>query len=170
MAGSMANILAVNHVNLYRAVRQKRYLKLGLKMKAKIKAWIRNGNPNVSHYLSLLEGWHQTVAGHKFDAIRHFETAALLAAKGGKQQDAGLAFEHLGMLYLEMQENDNAAHQFMEAIKSYQSYGSIAKVVQLEEKHSYLWAKKKPTEIFTTPSDGFNNPSSYSAGFASIES
>ena len=92
------------------------------------------------------------MAGNKFEAIRNFESAVLLAARGGYQQDAALASEHLGMLHLDMQENETAAHQLKEAIKYYQHYGATAKVMQLEGRYSHLWAKK-PTEIFTISSD-----------------
>ena len=83
----MATILLVYHTlargvccfAAYKSSKKKLYFKYGLQMKATMSGWIKNGNPNFHHYLSLLDAWHQAVAGNKYEATRHFESAILLA-------------------------------------------------------------------------------------------
>jgi hypothetical protein len=58
------------------------------------------GNPNVKHYGLLLDAEWTALNGDKYNAIKKYEAAILLAGQGGYQQDAALATERLGDFYL----------------------------------------------------------------------
>jgi hypothetical protein len=63
---------------------------------SKMNAWLERGNPNMKHYALLLDAKWLALKGKKYDVIKKYESAILLIARGGYQQDAALATERFG--------------------------------------------------------------------------
>lgn len=119
-----------------RRTRKKKYAKFGILCRTRIKRWLDAGNPNVSRYDSLLEAEYMAYKGHNFAAIKHYEIAIMLAARGGFQQDAAFANERLGQYQIEvMKDVEEGIYRIGEAIKYWGCWGAAAKVHQLEERY-----------------------------------
>jgi hypothetical protein len=138
-------------VSCFAAAKQtgkKKYLKMGKIFRSKVKNWVVQGNPNVKHYESLLDAEWAAFKGKKFDAIKHFEAAILLAARGGLQHDAALATERLAEFYFHstgIHDREEAAFQVRQSIRYWGEWGAIAKVRHLEQKYADLIAQPEPT-------------------------
>jgi hypothetical protein len=122
-------------------------LNTGQIFRSKVKNWVVQGNPNVRHYESLLDAKWAAFKGKKFDAIKHYEAAILLAARGGVQHDAALATERLAEFYFystEIHDQEEAAFQVCQSIRYWGEWGAIAKVRHLEQKYTDLIAPPNP--------------------------
>jgi hypothetical protein len=125
---------------------KKKYAKMGQIFLAKVKTWLRLGNPNVKHYESFLEAEWAVFKGKKFDAIKNYEAAILMSARGGYQHDAALATERLGAFHLRCGDREDAIFQIGQSAKYWGEWGAVTKVRHLNEKYADLLLKK-PTEI-----------------------
>jgi hypothetical protein len=122
---------------------KKKYAKLGQIFRSKIKSWLAMGNSNVKHYESFLYAEWKAFKGKPLDAIKHYEAAILMAARGGYQHDAALATERLGAFHLRVTGNrEEAAYQIGRSIQYWGEWGAIAKVRHLEEKYADLLEPK----------------------------
>jgi hypothetical protein len=129
---------------------KKKYAKMGQIFRTRIKTWLSQGNPNVKHYDSLLDAEWMALKGNKFVAIKHYEVAILVSARGGYHHDAALATERLGDYYLTvMSDREMATYQIGESIKFWGEWGAMAKVAHLQEKYADLMPK--PTDIVLMP-------------------
>jgi hypothetical protein len=118
---------------------KKKYAKMGKIFRSKVQKWLELGNPNVKHYGLLLDAEWAAFKGKKDDAIKHYEVAILLAARGGYQHDAALATERFGAFYyVAMGDRDSAAYQIGQSITYWGDWGAVAKVRQLKAKYAEL--------------------------------
>ena len=125
---------------------KKKYVKIANIIRSKVKGWLDMGNPNVKHYESFLEAEWNAQRGKKHAAIKHFEVAILLAARGGYQHDAAFASERLGEFQLfVMDDKDEAVYRFRKSIDYWRNWGALAKVNHIQNKYSHLMPQ--PTEI-----------------------
>lgn len=132
-----------------RQTKKQKYVKLARTCHSKIKRWLDMGNPNVLHYDALLDAEYMAFRGKNFKAIKHFESAILLAARGGFQQDAALASERYGEFQMEvMNDLDEGRYRIRQAIKYWRGWGAMAKVEQLEHKYLELLMPEQPSTIF----------------------
>lgn len=69
------------------------YGNLGRKVRKQIKTWIDGGNPNISHYDSLMDAEKAAWQGRAFAAKQKYEIAILLPARGGMLVSFGGALE-----------------------------------------------------------------------------
>jgi hypothetical protein len=130
------------------ATRKKKYVKMGQIFRSKINKWIDMGNPNVKHYGLLLDAEWMALKGKKTDAVKQYQVAILLAARGGYQHDAALTTERFGEFCLKvMGDREDAAYQIMQSIKYWGEWGAVAKVHHLLEKYGGLL----PTSSTTLP-------------------
>lgn len=126
----------VSCFTMARQTGKKKYSKLGNICRAKIKRWLESGNPNVTHYDSVLDAEYMAFKGQNFSAIKHYEAAILLSGRGGYQQDAAFASERLGEFQIEvMKDEEEGKYRIGEAIKYWRAWGSMAKVEHLEQKY-----------------------------------
>jgi hypothetical protein len=137
--------------------RKKKYAKMGQIFRSKINKWIDMGNPNVKHYGLLLDAEWMALKGKKYDAVKQYEAAVLLAARGGYQHDAALATERFGEFYLKvMGDREDAAYQIGQSMKYWGEWGAVAKVHHLEEKYGDLLETKKTTVTVSTYGDSIS--------------
>jgi hypothetical protein len=123
---------------------KRKYVKVGRIFRSKINKWLNMGNPNVKHYGSLLDAEWLAFKGDMSGAIKHYELATLLSARGGYQQDAALATERFGEFYSKVVgDREEAAYQISQSIKYWGQWGAVAKVRHLEEKYADLLLRKQ---------------------------
>jgi tetratricopeptide (TPR) repeat protein len=117
----------------------KKYLTVGKKLRNKIHGWSKAGNPNVRHYKYLVDAELMALNGKYDKAIKLYEEAIKFSARCGCQQDAALACERLGDLYLNVLKNDDdASFRLGQARTYWLGWGAVAKVSQLDSMYSDL--------------------------------
>ena len=125
---------------------------MGKLMRSKVKAWLKKGCPNVIHLAPFLDAEYEVAVAKGIDissAIKKFESAVLLSARGGYLLDAAIVSERFGEVYLEkLKDEEHASFRLCQAIKYYKEAHAYGKVDDLESKYGYLIAK--PKEILTT--------------------
>ena len=147
---------AVCCLAMARATNQRKYLKYGKYLTRVIKGWVEKGNPNVTHYESLLDAQLALVAKRYHVAKKHYETAALLAARNGYNHDQALINElYAEFLYTQMGDRSEAEYRMSEAVKLYDEWGAAAKVKQLRNKYEMRHSPSLPSEIIIS---GFSDP------------
>jgi hypothetical protein len=129
---------------------KKKYATMGQIFRTRIKKWLNEGNPNVKHYESLLDAEWMAWKGNKFTAMKHYEVASLVSARGGYYHDAALATERLGEYCLNvMGDRETATYQISESIKFWGEWGAMAKVAHLQEKYADLMPKPSDIVLMT---------------------
>jgi hypothetical protein len=100
-----------------------------------LQGWLDKGNPNVKHYVTLLDTEWAALNGQRHVASKLYETSVTLAARGGFLQDAGLANErYADFLLRDVPDEDEAAHRMEEAIRFYGNWRAARKVDRLRVK------------------------------------
>jgi hypothetical protein len=121
---------------------QRKYAKLAKICRSKVKKWLQMGNPNVKHYDMFLDAEALVLQGKAAAAVKQYEMTILHAARSGYQQDAALASERLGEFQLSVfKDNDEGVYRLREAEKYWRSWGAIAKVQHMEQKHPHILGK-----------------------------
>ena len=138
-------------VSLYdmaRRTKEKRYVKAAKKIKKKVTDWVKKGNVNAVHYLSLFEAEEAALEGKSDVATKHYPKAMISAARSGFQHDAALVSERYAEYLLhDLKENDRAAQYLQDSIQYYKGWGSDYKADMLRKKYSYLWTDAIPKDI-----------------------
>jgi tetratricopeptide (TPR) repeat protein len=136
----------ISSFEMARKTKKRKYKKHANKIHSTIKAWVRKGNPNAMHYDRLMDAEKAALDGKFKAAEKHYQSAVVLAARGGFVNDAALANERYGEFLLhDMSDRQEAVYRFEEAIKFYSEWGADKKVGLLREQYSDLWPQ--PTEI-----------------------
>ena len=112
----------------YGQTRKRKYLRLGRAFRSRIKGWVREKNPNVQHYILLVDA-ELLASKKKMSAVKKFEEGILLAARAGYQNDAALGNERLGAFFKSMGQEEDARYRFDQASKYYENWGAHAKLV-----------------------------------------
>jgi hypothetical protein len=91
--------------------KKRKYKKEASRILAKIRNWVEQGNPNMRHYETLLEAESAALNGKKYVAMKHYEYAVIISARGGFVQDAAIASERFGEFMLdEMNDKEEARY------------------------------------------------------------
>ena len=110
-------------------------------IKRKIQSWVKQGDPNYAHAISLLEAETKVLDGKREKAKRHYEQAITLAGKTGYQNDRALAHERAGLNYLALDDTFWATHHLSSAHECYLRWGAAAKAKHLVSIHGDLCLK-----------------------------
>jgi hypothetical protein len=136
----------ISSFEMARKTKERKYKKNANKIHSTIKSWVRKGNPNALRYDRLLDAEKAAIDGKSKAAHNHYQSAVVLAARGGYVNDAALANERYGEYLLHvMLDKQAAVFRLEEAIKFYSEWGALKKVELLREQYADLW--QKPTEI-----------------------
>ena len=132
-----------------RKTKSRKYVKAAVKgPMAQIKNWLKQGNPYVNHWSSLLDAELAALNGRKQTAKKRYERAVVLAAGGGFMQDAAIASERYGRFLIETEGpsgGNEATFRLKEAAKFYSEWGAHARLRVLREEFPDLWPV--PNEI-----------------------
>lgn len=129
-----------------RVSKKRIYRKQARKVHKTIKGWLKQGNPNVNHYVLLLNAESAALNG-KLEAADGFYHAAIVSSSRiGLTHESALAYERYGdFLLVERNEKEDAKRKMVEALRRYGDWGALKKVDMLNEKYHDLW--EKPDEI-----------------------
>ena len=139
VADALHRVLAL--IAMARKTRKRQYKTAAKQSIATVKGWLMQGNPNVQHYVSLFDAeWDSLHVGRHHTAKQQYETAIVLAARGGFVQDAALASEKYGSFLLDvLGDADEARYRFCEAAKYYEAWGAHRKARQLRDTHKEMF-------------------------------
>jgi hypothetical protein len=130
----------ISSFDMARKTKERKFKKHANKIHSTIKSWVRKGNPNAIHYDRLLDAEKAALDGKSKAAQKNYQSAVVMAARGGFVHDAALANERYGEFLLhDMSDTQEAVFPFEEAIMLYSEWGASKKVELLREQYSYLW-------------------------------
>ncbi|KAL3944185.1 MAG: hypothetical protein SGBAC_001742 [Bacillariaceae sp.] len=142
--GIMLIMIHVFHCGaaLYAAARQtkKRKYRAGAqKWHKRIEKWASKGNPNVLHYLLLLDAEKAALKNKYNIAEEKYKSAILYSGRMGELHHAGFFNERYAdfMIYAH-NDVDEAKYHFQEAIRYYDEWGASEKVTALRRLHDSL--------------------------------
>jgi tetratricopeptide (TPR) repeat protein len=128
-----------------RKTKKHKYVKRAKQIAAKIKSWVKKGNPNVNHYIIFLDAEKAAFYGQHDKARILYSQAFSTASRTGFQQDAALVSERFGeFLLYDLGNKERAVPQLKDAIRLYSNWGAIYKADTLRKKHSSLWSNEMP--------------------------
>jgi hypothetical protein len=136
-----------------RKTKRRKATRRAKEIRSLIKSWVNQGNPNVQHYLALLDAEMAALNGKIQSAESHFQDAVISAARGGFVHDAALASERYGEFLLNDKpqpcelDKQEALYRFGEAIKYYSDWGAVSKVASLQKSMQTLNLWKPPGEV-----------------------
>lgn len=138
-AGYIRGMIEMFHcgVGLYIAARRtkkRKYKQHAKKIRAKIKKWKEQGNPNVVYYCTFLDAEQAALEGKHDEAATHYKNAIQFVAKGGYLHHAALFNERYSdFLLRERNDMEEAKYRLEEAIRYYQDWGAFGVVERLKE-------------------------------------
>lgn len=119
---------------------KKKYAIIARKIcKKKLSFYVKNGNPNVSHYELLVKAEMALDAGKVLVAKGFYDSAILFVQRRGFTNDLGLAHELKGKAMLHDGDVDDATYHLGLAARFYQDWGAPAKAAQLADEFPTLF-------------------------------
>lgn len=124
-----------------RKTKNRMYTKNARKIATSLKSLAKQGNPNVNHYVALLDAENAALIGEVDQASDFYARAVITAARTGFVQDTALASERYGEFLLnDMGDKERASFQMEEAVRLYSDWGAARKADILRDKYSNLWS------------------------------
>ena len=124
-------------VSLYtmaRRTNQRKYKTSANKIRKLIDSWWNAGNPNVKHYIKLLNAEHAALNKSYNEAERLYVEAIALAARTGHLHHAGLFNErYADLLLYHRKDKKEGEFRLTESIRYYKEWGAIRKVEAVAE-------------------------------------
>ena len=108
----------------YRAIKSLKLMRL----------WKKNGNPNITHSLHLLEAELAAFEGKKRRAQDCYKSAIAVAYNNNFLQDLALSHELASVYYGNLVDDLQRDHHRENAIRYYSEWGATAKIKQLESR------------------------------------
>lgn len=133
--------------------KRRKWKKLAIANQRKIKSWVNQGNPNVTHTFALLQAEEKVLDGQRDKAKKYYEHAITLAGKHGYQQDRALAHERAGINYLALDDTYWATHHLTSARECYMRWGAVAKAKHMVSVHQDLCSKRSSTSQVFLPNE-----------------
>jgi hypothetical protein len=141
--------------SMARKTKRRKFARRAKAIRSLIKSWVKQGNPNVQHYLALLDAEMAALKGKIQSAEKLFQDAVISAARGGFVHDAALASERYGEFLLNDKpqpcelDKQEALYRFGEASKYYSDWGAVSKVASLQKSMQTLNLWEPPGEVST---------------------
>ncbi len=106
----------------------------------KMELWAKQAPMNFLHKFYLVEAERSRVLGKDSEARDYYDRAITLAHKNDYLNDEALAYELAGKFYLARNQNHVARHYLQDAHYTYQGWGAVAKVKDLEARYPQFLA------------------------------
>jgi hypothetical protein len=122
-----------------RRTKERKYRAGAQKWHKMIGKWALKGNPNVRHYLLLLDAEKAALKNNHTVAEESYKSAILYSGRMGELHHAGFFSERYAdyMIYAH-NDVDEAKYRFQEAIRYYHEWGAYEKVATLQRLHDSL--------------------------------
>jgi histidine kinase len=116
-------------------------------MEKRVKNWVKQSNPNVLHFLHLLQAELHSVKKNWEQAKIAFSSAIATSSRTGFKLDFALGNELLALFYWnpknKLHDTDEARFYMKEAIHAYASYGAAHKASHLEQQFANMLQQQK---------------------------
>ena len=124
-----------------------RYWRIFRKNHRELKTWARKGNPNTSHFVTLLDAELLVVRKANASEVRDtYDRSIAMASRAGLVNDAALANERVGSYFLDIMDSHWASHYLTRALELFDAWGASAKVHQLEKTYGNLVHDDAPSQ------------------------
>ncbi len=115
----------------------------------KMELWAGHAPMNYRHKFYLVEAERTRVWGNHKDAREYYDQAITLARENAYRNEEALAQELAGFFYLNRGQSSLAHYYLSNAYYTYQQWGAIAKVKDLESRHPTLLIQPRTQSGFT---------------------
>ncbi|CAB9496829.1 Transcriptional regulator [Seminavis robusta] len=116
---------AVAFFALYAETKKNKYKQMAAFHSKKIKAWSKNGNPNICRYFCFVRAEQAALDKNPFpEAVKLFKEAILLSEQQSVPHDRALAHERLAALYIRHGLTSDAQNHLKEAAALFNNWGS----------------------------------------------
>ena len=116
-----------------------RYWRIFRKNHRELKTWAMKGNPNTSHFVTLLDAELLVVRKANASEVRDtYDRSIAMASRAGLVNDAALANERVGSYFLDKMDSHWASHYLTRAKELFDDWGASAKVHQMEKRYGHL--------------------------------
>lgn len=125
---------------------QARYLKEAKGIHKTFKGWVKQGNPNLAHWLLLLDAESAALRRgrkKKQEVVDKYESAVSVAKEGGYYHDAAIGYERLGEYLLQHSEEQEAGVKLKQSLGLWREWGAVGKAERMIEKYSSTLEEKK---------------------------
>eukprot|EP00522_Entomoneis_paludosa_P002021 CAMPEP_0172473570 /NCGR_PEP_ID=MMETSP1065-20121228/68923_1 /TAXON_ID=265537 /ORGANISM="Amphiprora paludosa, Strain CCMP125" /LENGTH=1236 /DNA_ID=CAMNT_0013231745 /DNA_START=115 /DNA_END=3826 /DNA_ORIENTATION=- len=112
------------YFGMARKSKKKKYRRAGMKVLSCVRAWAKQKNPNVTHFLHLFEAELFALDGKPAKAELHYHKAVALARRAGFVQDAAIINERLAAFFWRDKNSpDDAIYHMEKACELYEEWG-----------------------------------------------
>ncbi|CAB9520925.1 Transcriptional regulator [Seminavis robusta] len=138
---------ALSLLLVYRETKKRVHKKMAMFFADQMNLWAKKGNPNIQHYVLLINAAAADVEGKNDAAEFGFKDAIVSAGRRGLANDQALANELLAEFYLRQSSPSDADYHFGQAFKLYNRWGAHSKCALLEERHMTMPGSSRPMDI-----------------------
>ncbi|AOX04520.1 hypothetical protein BJP34_25405 [Moorena producens PAL-8-15-08-1] len=136
----------------------------------KMELWAKQAPMNFLHKFYLVEAERSRVLGKDSEARDYYDRAITLAHKNDYLNDEALAYELAGKFYLARNQNHVARHYLQDAHYTYQGWGAVAKVKDLEARYPQFLATVSTNSIKTSLNPSITDSGKTTSGVLDINS
>ena len=134
--------IGLSMILAYKQDKRARRLRIAKAMLKRVKKWVKSSNPNVLHFLHLLEAQLLHVEQRYDKARQEFTLAVKTAMRAGFKLDYALANELCALFYAgkenPLHDMTNARFYMERAVESYAAYGATNKVRHMTVAYPHL--------------------------------
>ncbi|NEO18950.1 MULTISPECIES: AAA family ATPase [unclassified Moorena] len=136
----------------------------------KMELWAKQAPMNFLHKFYLVEAERARVLGKDSEARDYYDRAITLAHKNDYLNEEALAYELAGKFYLARNQNHVARHYLQDAHYTYQGWGAVAKVKDLEARYPQFLATVSTDSIKTSLNPSITDSGKTTSGVLDINS
>ena len=131
---------ALSCFSAYRTTRKRKYLKIAKTLSSKVKSWAHKGNPNLVHYVPLLDAEVAASRGRRAEAAKYYNSAITAVGRLGMPHEHAIVNERFGeFLLLLVGDRDEAKYRLETATELYREWGAMGKVEQMNSFYLPVW-------------------------------
>jgi len=132
--------------------------------------WAKQAPMNFLHKFYLVEAERFRVLGKDTEAREYYDRAITLAQENDYLNDEALAYELAGKFYLTRNQNHVARHYLQDAHYTYQRWGAMAKVKDLETRYPQFLATVATDTVQTSLNPSTTNSGKTTSGVLDVNS
>ncbi|MGA7952728.1 MAG: AAA family ATPase, partial [Gloeobacterales cyanobacterium] len=126
---------------------QQQYLEKVKANQEKLGIWSNSAPKNFQHKFYLVEAERARILGNEREAREFYDLAIALAQENKYLNEEALAYELAGRFYLSKNQKHVARYYLQDAHYTYQRWGAVAKVRELEKQYPQFLAKAHSNDV-----------------------
>ncbi|MDY6783250.1 MAG: AAA family ATPase [Cyanobacteriota bacterium] len=136
----------------------------------KMELWAHHAPMNFLHKFHLVEAERNRILGNDSEAREDYDRAIALAHENEYLNEEALAYELAGKFYLARNQNHVARHYLQDARYTYQRWGAVAKVKDLEARYPQFLAKVSTDTLQVSLNSSMTDSSETTSGVLDFNS